>query len=413
MMNRLSDDTRPIWQVADLTRYLSDLIESDELLQDTWVRGEILNFSRPASGHLYFTLKDRQAALRCVMWRGQASRLTFLPRDGQAVMAHGSLGIYDSAGQYQLYADQLKPIGEGDLFRQYLELKERLEKEGLFAMERKRPIPGIPGRIGIVTSPTGAALQDMLNILRRRFPLVEVILAPTSVQGVDAPNGIISAISAINRLNCADVILLARGGGSIEDLWAFNNEDVARTIAESTIPIVCGIGHETDFTIADFVCDLRASTPTAAAELVSPDQNELKLQLTRNTYHLIENLRNRLFSLGRSLKVEEDRLNAFSPGRQIRMKKQSIDDLLRRLELGMRNHLGVRRVKTIAFGDRLSALNPLGVLRRGYSILYRRDGTIIHSANQVAAGEMINGQLADGKLQLRVTNSFSQLEDNP
>ena len=245
------------WTVTDLNRYLRQLLESDEHLQDIWVTGEVSNFSRPASGHIYFTLKDSSASLRCVMWRNTAQRQSFLPRDGEAIDVHGAISVYEAGGQYQLYADVFRQAGEGALYQEFLRLKAMLEAEGLFAPERKRPIPTRPNRIGIVTSATGAALQDMLNTLRRRYPLVEVVLAPTPVQGDEAPPKIVAALHDLARLANPDVILLARGGGSIEDLWAFNDEAVARAIAASPVPVITGVGHETDFTIADFVSDLR------------------------------------------------------------------------------------------------------------------------------------------------------------
>ena len=251
-MTQLSLFQPPSWTVTNLTRYLRVLLEGDANLQDIWVVGEISNLSRPASGHLYFTLKDSGAALRCVMWRNAVLRQPLLPQDGEAIEVHGSLSVYEAGGNYQLYADLIRPAGEGALYQEFLRLKARLEEEGLFADERKRPIPRWPKTIGIVTSPTGAALRDMLNTLKRRYPLVRVILAPTAVQGEEAPGGIVEAISRLNRIAQPDVILLARGGGSIEDLWAFNDERVARAIFASRVPVISGVGHETDFAIADF-----------------------------------------------------------------------------------------------------------------------------------------------------------------
>ena len=272
------------WSVADVNRYLRDLLESDHNLNDLWVKGEVSNFSRPRSGHLYFTLKDEKASLRCVMWRNSAQRQAYLPSDGDLVEVHGSVSVYEVAGQYQLYADTIKPLGEGALFQEFLRLKAKLEAEGLFDEERKRPIPIWPSRIGIVTSPTGAALRDMVDTLRRRYPLVEVILAPSAVQGREAPPEIVAGLQNLNRTAAPDVILLARGGGSIEDLWAFNDENVARAITASNAPVITGIGHQTDFTIADFVADLRAPTPTAAAELATPNRDDMQLVLAEVKY---------------------------------------------------------------------------------------------------------------------------------
>src|SRR5574342_497574 len=256
------------WTVSRLTLYIRRLLEENETLQDVWVQGEISNLSRPASGHIYFTLKDASAALKCVMWTTSAMRLTLALQDGKAVEVHGKVGVYEVSGQYQLYADQIRPVGEGALYQEFLRLKAMLEAEGLFAPERKRPIPMFPHMIGIVTSATGAALRDIINILRRRLPLVEVILAPSPVQGIEAPPALVEAIRLLND-RLPDVILLARGGGSIEDLWAFNDERVVRAVAMSEVPIICGVGHETDFTLCDFAADVRAPTPTAAAELAT------------------------------------------------------------------------------------------------------------------------------------------------
>ena len=262
-------EVSPRWTVTDLTRHLRQLLETDLDLQDVWVQGEISNLSRPASGHVYFTLKDSGAALRCVMWKSDAARLRFPPQDGSAVEAHGRIGIYEVSGQYQLYADNLRPLGEGVLYQEFLRLKALLETEGLFDLSRKRPIPELPHRIGIVTSPTGAALRDMLQTLQRRMPLAEVILAPTPVQGDEAPPALVSAIQMLNRMAAPDVILVGRGGGSMEDLWAFNDERVVRAVTRSQAPVISGVGHETDFTLVDFAADLRAPTPTAAAELAT------------------------------------------------------------------------------------------------------------------------------------------------
>jgi exodeoxyribonuclease VII large subunit len=249
--------------VSDVTRYLRDLFDSDDILRDVWVQGEISNFTRAASGHIYMTLKDAGAALRCVIWRTTAQRLQVAMQNGLAVEAHGAISIYERDGAYQLYIDALRPAGEGLLYQEFLRLKARLEAEGLFDEARKRPIPTFPRRIGLVTSPTGAALQDMLNTLRHRYPLAEVILAPSAVQGLEAPAELVRAIGALNRGTPPDVIILARGGGSLEDLWAFNDESVVRAVASSQAPIITGVGHETDFTLADFAADLRAPTPPA------------------------------------------------------------------------------------------------------------------------------------------------------
>src|SRR5512138_2164407 len=243
------------WTVSKLTFYIRKRLEEDEILQDVWVQGEISNLSRPASGHIYFTLKDSNAALKCVMWKTSAARLGMSLQDGMEVEVHGRIGVYEISGQYQLYADQIRPVGEGALYQEFMRLKAMLEAEGLFAPERKRPIPMFPRTIGIITSATGAALRDMLNTLRRRLPLAQVLLAPSPVQGTEAPPALVKAIQSL-ILQSPDVIILARGGGSIEDLWAFNDERVVRAVANSQVPVICGVGHETDFTLSDFAADL-------------------------------------------------------------------------------------------------------------------------------------------------------------
>jgi len=265
--------------VSELTRYLREWMESDELLRDVWVQGEITNLSRPASGHVYFTIKDEYSALKCVIWRTSAGRATSNLQSGLAVEVHGYVSVYERDGTYQLYVDAVRPAGEGTLFQEFLRLKARLEEEGLFDASRKKMIPQVPAKIGVVTSPSGAALQDILNTLQRRYPLVEVILAPAAVQGENAPGELAAAIGQLNREPGIDVIIVARGGGSLEDLWAFNDERVVRAVAASHVPIISGVGHETDFTLTDFAADLRAPTPTAAAEQAVPDQMDVRERL--------------------------------------------------------------------------------------------------------------------------------------
>ncbi len=397
-----SPNAPAFWTITDLTRYLRELFESDEVLQDVWVQGEVSNFSRPASGHLYFTLKDSSASLRCVMWRNAAMRQSFIPRDGDALEAHGAISIYEAGGQYQLYADIFRPAGEGALYQEFLRLKALLEAEGLFDPERKRPIPYKPVRIGIITSPTGAALQDMLNTLRRRYPLAEVILAPTPVQGDEAPSGIITALHDIVRLANPDVIILARGGGSIEDLWAFNDERVARAIAASPVPIITGIGHETDFTIADFVADLRAPTPTAAAELASPNQVDLRLDLS--------DLSDRLSSLAQAshnearwaLKEVQNLLDRNSPLTRINSAIQRMDELTHRLGAATNHGLQLSHAHLTGLIQHMAALNPVAVLERGFAIVTNRTGQTISHVGQVSSGEALNVRVTDGDFGVNV-----------
>lgn len=392
------------WTVSDLNRYLRELLESDELLQDVWVGGEVSNFMRASSGHLYFTLKDNSASLRCVMWRNTAIRQSFIPRDGDAIEVHGSISVYEAGGQYQLYADILRPVGEGALYQEFLRLKGLLEAEGLFELERKRPIPPRPQRIGIVTSPTGAALQDILNTLKRRYPLVEVVLAPTPVQGEEAPQGIIKALQDVVRIAYPDVIILARGGGSIEDLWAFNNEQVARTIASSPVPIITGVGHETDFTIADFVSDLRAPTPTAAAELASPNQVDLRLDLSELNGQLIQLLQANQRELRWTLIDLQNRLERNSPLSRIQSDIQRVDELEHRLSASIQYKLLLTRTQLKSLIQQVAVLSPAAVLARGYAIVTNQAGNTIFLVDQVSGGEALRIEVSDGSFSAHVDN---------
>lgn len=404
-MTQLSIFQPLTWTVSELTHYLRDLLESDEYLQELWVEGEVSNLSRPASGHLYFTLKDAGASLRCVMWRNAVLQQRSLPKDGDAVQVHGSISVYEAGGNYQLYADAIRPAGEGALYQQFLELKARLEAEGLFDAARKRPIPRWPHTIGIVTSPTGAALRDMLNTIRRRYPLVNVVLAPTPVQGEEAPAGIIAALEALNRLARPDVILLARGGGSIEDLWAFNDERVARAILSSESPVITGVGHETDFTIADFTADLRAPTPTAAAELATPNQVDLRLALAELRKRLIQATATRLSLYRSRLETASNRLRLRSPRTRIRRDRQRLDEIIHRGLVSLKHLFEVHRAHLSGMELRLHALNPHAVLERGYAIVTRFDGQIVRSVLQVRLDDDLSVRVSDGSFSARVHSS--------
>ena len=390
--------------VSDLTRYLRELLENDEILQDVWVQGEVSNFLRHTSGHLYFTLKDSSAALKCVMWRSQAVRQGYLPANGDAVETHGNISVYEAGGQYQLYVDMIQPIGEGRLFQEFLRLKTRLESEGLFDSQRKRPIPPWPERIGVVTSPTGAAIRDILHTLGRRYPLAHVFLAPTPVQGEEAPAGIVAALDALNRVVKPDIILLGRGGGSLEDLWAFNDEKVARAIAASEAPVITGVGHETDFTIADFVADLRAPTPTAAAELATPDQAELRLGLATDVERLgraalaaVSQQRLALAGLG-------NRLGQRSPRARLMSDRQRLDELVHRIRIALGHSVELTRTRLQSLEQRLDTLDPQAVLRRGFAVVSTTDGMIVTSVQGVDVDEQVDIGLVDGILHAIVAS---------
>jgi exodeoxyribonuclease VII large subunit len=407
-MSQLPLFSSPLWSVTDLTRYLRDLLESDEILQELWVHGEISNLSRPGSGHLYFTLKDNASALKCVMWRNAVVRLPFALRDGQAVEVHGNLSIYEAAGQYQLYADLIRPAGEGALFQEFLRLKAQLETEGLFDPERKRPIPRWPRRIGIVTSSTGAALRDILDTIRRRYPLVEVILAPTAVQGEEAPAGIVAALQALNRSIHPDTILLARGGGSIEDLWAFNDERVARAIANSEAPVISGVGHETDFTIADFVSDLRAPTPTAAAEWATPNRLDLRIAVNEIQSRSLRAIQTRLVAGRLSFDRLRSNFALRSPTRMIQSDRQRLDETSRLILTLLAHRLTLHRAQISTMEKSLSTLNPHSILYRGYALVIQPDGSLVSSINQVQSGDGLKVRVSDGSFPVQVLSEETE-----
>jgi exodeoxyribonuclease VII large subunit len=392
--------------VTELTRYLRQLLESDDNLQDIWVQGEVSNLSRPSSGHLYFTLKDSGASLRCVMWRNAVISQGILPRDGDQIEAHGAVSIYEPGGQYQLYIDKIRPLGEGLLYQEFLRLKTRLEEEGLFDPERKRAIPGWPQRIGIVTSPTGAALRDILNTLQRRYPLVEVILSPTAVQGNEAPAGIVSALKALNLYAEPDLILLARGGGSIEDLWAFNDERVAYAIADSRAPVISGVGHETDFTIADFAADLRAPTPTAAAELATPHKADLEQKINEMVLSLGKASNLQIINLRWALSELKNQLTLYSPRNRLLSDRQRLDEMMHSASKALTNRLQLEVTRLNSLTNQLSVLNPIAVLERGYAIVTDQAGELVRSVKQVTYHEELKVRVRDGEFDVRV-------EDNP
>lgn len=385
--------------VSQLTFRIRKLLEENPELQDVWVTGEISNLSRPASGHIYFTLKDKNASLRCVMWKTDALRTRPNLQEGAAVEVHGRIAVYEPQGQYQLIANLIQARGEGALFQEFLRLKSMLEAEGLFDPERKRAIPEHPRVIGIVTSATGAALRDMLNTIRRRQPLAKVILAPSPVQGVDAPPALVDAIQALNQQNL-DVILVARGGGSIEDLWAFNDERVVRAVAASQVPIISGVGHETDFTLCDFAADLRAPTPTAAAELATQTTlDDLRFQLSAYQSRLTDLTSNLLADHEALISSLATRLKYVSPERRIQSEFQRFDELSRRAFSALNHRIQLQSARVDGISKRLNALNPAGILARGYAIITRKsDGKIVGKVSQ-AHGEM-NVHVNDGEFEV-------------
>lgn len=404
MDGQLNLSGAPIYSVSDLTAYIRALLESNENLTHVWVSGEISNLSRPASGHIYFTLKDANASLRCVIWREQARYLSGALRDGMAVEARGSVSVYEQSGQYQLYVEEMRQAGEGRLYQEFLRLKKRLEAEGVFAEERKRPIPALPKVIGVVTSPSGAAFQDMLNILRARCPMVEVALAPAAVQGDAAPLQIVAALMALNHVVKPDVIIIGRGGGSLEDLWAFNDERVVRAILASQAPVISGVGHETDFTLSDFAADLRAPTPTGAALLAVPDRLDLLAQLEAIQEGLARSLGGVIESKRGALKDISHRLNQVSPRWRMLQDRQRLDEVLQRMVTAMKNYLRSEMTLLHACEKRLMALNPHQILNRGYALVQDASGGLVTSTQQVKLDEKLSVRLKDGRFGARVTD---------
>lgn len=366
--------------VSELTRDIKEVLEN--VFSECFVEGEVSNFRQPSSGHLYFSLKDEACSVRCVVFRGSAARLKFAPTDGIRVVARGRIGVYERDGQYQLYIEELEPKGRGELQLAFEQLKERLSREGLFEESRKKPLPFLPESIGVVTSPTGSVIRDILHILDRRFPAHHVIIEPVRVQGEGAAVEVARAIDEFNELECVDVIILARGGGSLEDLWAFNEEIVARAIARSAIPVVSAIGHETDYTISDFVADRRAPTPSAAAEIVMPQEAELK-----------ETIDSLLVDLHRAL------------ADLLPQRAQRIDELAQALLRAFEQRIRHEDTHLKGLLDQLGALSPVAVLKRGYSITTRaEDGGVLVSTKDLKHGQRVRTRLSHGEFESEVTN---------
>jgi exodeoxyribonuclease VII large subunit len=389
--------------VADLNTYLKELLESDPIVRDLWVEGEIAEFKlhRP-SGHCYFTLKDAQASLRGVMWRTAATRLAALPKPGDLVLVHGYCSIYESRGDLQIYADAIQPAGVGLLYARFAELQARLEHEGLFAVERKRPLPALPRRIGIASAPQSAALADMLQILARRCPLVEVIVAPCTVQGERAPESIVEALYLLYSQN-VDLIILARGGGSLEDLWAFNDEAVARAVFASPVPLITGVGHETDTTIVDFVADVRAPTPSAAAELATPERAALAALIADSQVRMDGALAAQISLRRDQVTIAQGAISRADPRRRIVRDRQALDELARRADRALSRLHALHRAQLHGVVGQLQALNPQAVLARGYAVV--RDADTQHVLTNPAhapAGTRLLITLRDGDLPARV-----------
>ena len=393
---------RYVFTVSEMNQFIKELLDNVPPLQEVLLRGEISNYKVYPSGHHYFTLKDSQCSLRCVMFKGSAMRLRFRPENGMQVIAAGRISVYPRDGAYQLYCTGLSPEGVGDLSVAFEQLKEKLRKEGLFDEEHKKPLPKYPRRIAIVTSPAGAAVHDMIRILRRRYPIAKVLLLPVRVQGTEAPAEIAGAIRYADRHRLADIIITGRGGGSLEDLWAFNDERVARAIYEAETPVISAVGHEPDVVISDFVADRRASTPSNAAEIAVPDMEELLRTLEGTQQRLTQGMQRSIGYRTQQLDALAKKRVLTEPTAYLEDRRQDIDHLTHRLCAGMRAVTDGEGRRFGALAASLDALSPLKVLGRGYALAQTADGTVLRSAGQVETGETVHLRLAEGGLVCQV-----------
>lgn len=392
----------PVYSVTQVNQYIKGLLDRDRSLANLFVRGEISNYKVYPPGHHYFSLKDAEGAIRCVMFRREAVSLRFRPENGMKVIASGRVTVFPRDGQYQLYCDSLTPDGVGDLHVAFEQLKEKLYREGLFDPDHKRPIPKFPGKIALITSPAGAAVRDMLRILGARWPLAEVVVLPVRVQGVEAPGEICAALAWANRHQVADLIITGRGGGSMEDLWAFNEECVARAIYASRIPVISAVGHEPDVTIADFVADLRAATPSNGAELAVPDQNEFLDRLAQLEGRMAQAMGRRLERAGKRLEQAKRCRMLQNPMSYVDDRRLLLDYQRQRLAGGLSAAASRERERFARLSAGLDALSPLKVLGRGYTIVRREDGKIVRSVLDTAAGDKLTLRVTDGEIACQV-----------
>lgn len=396
--------TKPkIISVSQLNYYVKSLLDNDPRLSSVFVTGEISNLTdHYRSGHIYFSLKDKNSVVRAVMFAGNARNLKFKPEEGMKVIALCRVSLYEATGGYQIYIDDMQPDGIGALTIAFEQLKKKLEEKGIFSDEHKKPIPEFPETVGVITSPTGAAVQDIKNILTRRFPGVNIVICPVLVQGSGAPAQLINAVNLFNEYDCADVIIIGRGGGSIEDLWAFNDENLAYAIYASNIPVISAVGHETDFTICDFVSDLRAPTPSAAAELAVPDIKELRSYYNSQRQYLSSLMDNKITGIYKSLSDSKSKLTKHAPEKRLELMYSKLDNLSSRATFSInrafeRNSQAVKKL-----GAKLESLNPVSVLQRGYSIT-EKDGKNINSVKELKFDDNIKITLKDGTVSAKVT----------
>lgn len=386
-----------VLSVSQLNRYIKMNFDADENLANIFISGEISNFTNHyRTGHLYFTLKDDSAAVRAVMFNASAKRLKFMPEDGMKVIARGRVSVYEASGQYQLYVDDMQPDGVGALNLAYEQLKEKLQKEGLFSELHKKPLPPYPEKVGVITSPTGAAVRDIINVLGRRFPYAEIVFCPVLVQGDGAHLQLTDAVNLFNSERAADVIIIGRGGGSIEDLWEFNDEGLARAVYNSEIPVISAVGHETDFTICDFVADMRAPTPSAAAELAVPDANELQYALSALKNRMFLNVSSGIADRRSRLEYLTSKGALKSPDEMLSNRSQRLDTAFSKMLSSYENRIGGKKVEFISAATALSKLDPMSVLMRGFAFVSDKNGKNVYSSQALAKGDKINVRFHDG-----------------
>lgn len=386
-----------VLSVSQLNRYIKMNFDADENLANIFISGEISNFTNHyRTGHLYFTLKDDSAAVRAVMFNSSAKRLKFMPEDGMKVIARGRVSVYEASGQYQLYVDDMQPDGVGALNLAYEQLKDKLQKEGLFSELHKKPLPPYPEKVGVITSPTGAAVRDIINVLGRRFPYAEIVFCPVLVQGEGAHLQLTDAVNLFNSERAADVIIIGRGGGSIEDLWEFNDEGLARAVYNSEIPVISAVGHETDFTICDFVADMRAPTPSAAAELAVSDANELQYALSALKNRMFLNVSSGIADRRSRLEYLTSKGALKSPDEMLSNRSQRLDTAFSKMLSSYENRIGGKKVEFISAATALSKLDPMSVLMRGFAFVSDKSGKNVYSSQALAKGDKINVRFHDG-----------------
>lgn len=392
-----------VLSVSQLNRYIKMNFDADENLANIFISGEISNFTNHyRTGHLYFTLKDDSAAVRAVMFNSSAKRLKFMPEDGMKVIARGRVSVYEASGQYQLYVDDMQPDGVGALNLAYEQLKEKLQKEGLFSEHHKKPLPPYPEKVGVITSPTGAAVRDIINVLGRRFPYAEIVFCPVLVQGEGAHLQLTDAVNLFNSEGAADVIIIGRGGGSIEDLWEFNDEGLARAVYNSEIPVISAVGHETDFTICDFVADMRAPTPSAAAELAVPDANELQYALSALKNRMFLNVSSGIADRRSRLEYLTSKGALKSPDEMLSNRSQRLDTAFSKMLSSYENRIGGKKVEFVSAATALSKLDPMSVLMRGFAFVSDKNGKNVYSSQALAKGDKINVRFHDGSAACEV-----------